>query len=86
MAKYFFTFGMNHKDAEGNSLGCNYVEIDAVTEAAARAEMIKHRGPKWAFSYTEEQFDGQPEAYGLKPKLLCEVEIPDIQRQAPFGV
>ena len=63
--EYFFTFGSNHADSEGLSLGQRFVKIEAESEVMAREIMWRARGEKWAFCYTSEGFAGQPEQYGL---------------------
>lgn len=75
MNKYYFTFGSNHRTVEGFSLGQNYVVIQSETEHEARHVMHKARGEVWAFSYTEETFEGQPEEYGLTELTLEQVRI-----------
>lgn len=75
MNKYFFTFGMNQETKSGHSLGIYYVCIYAANEWEARAEMFDVRGSSWSFCYTEEEFSGQPEKYGLKSISLDEVRI-----------
>lgn len=63
--EYFFTFGSNHVDNEGVSLGQRFVKIEAEDESVAREIMWRSRGEKWAFCYNAAEFVGQPEAYGL---------------------
>lgn len=59
--KYYFTFGFGtpYKDC--------YLEIEAENYDAAREEMVRLHGTKWAFQYTEEEFKGQVEKYNLVP-------------------
>lgn len=85
MEKFFFTFGSNHTDVEGKSLGNYFVMIEAESECEARNEMIKARGPKWAFSYPEHLFIGQEDKYGIKKVPLSAVVIPPDMQQRPFG-
>lgn len=73
MKPFFFTFGSNHCDNNGCSLGHKFVKIEADDELSAREIMWKARGEKWAFSYTEEEFAPQPSLYGL-----TEVDIYDV--------
>lgn len=73
--KYFFTFGSNHETKEGFSLGHSYVVIDANDLWEARDKMHKARGEVWSFSYTEEEFAGQPEKYGLTALTLDQVAL-----------
>lgn len=63
--EYFFTFGANHVDNEGISLGQRYVKIEAESELEAREIMFRARGEKWAFVYDATDFAGQEERYGL---------------------
>lgn len=63
--EYFFTFGSNHVDNNGMSLGQRFVKISAETETTACETMWRARGEKWAFCYNAESFAGQPEQYGL---------------------
>lgn len=75
MHKYYFTFGSNHETKQGYSLGRNYVMIEAVSEMFARQKMYDARTDKWAFSYTEKEFAGQPEKYGLTSLTLEQVTL-----------
>ena len=60
MERFFFTFMQKQafKDC--------YVEIRAKDETAAREEMFKRHGNQWAFCYTEKEFEGQAEHFGLQ--------------------
>ena len=65
MPKFYFTFGFGQKFE-----GC-YTIIEAEDYEKAREEMFKRFGDKWAFQYTEEQWqceDGmtQAEFFDLK--------------------
>lgn len=52
MKKYYFTFGI------GQSLLANrYVEIEAENHEAAREIMEESFGTKWAFLYTEKEWN-----------------------------
>lgn len=75
MHKYYFTFGMNQQTKDGMSLGNFYVCIEAPDMNYARFDMFDVRGSSWSFCYTEEEFAGQPEKYGLKSISLDEVRI-----------
>ncbi|WPK37726.1 hypothetical protein [Escherichia phage AV124] len=75
MNKYYFAFGMNQETKDGMSLGNYYVCIEAKHHYDARFEMFDARGSSWSFCYTEEEFAGQPEKYGLKSISLDEVRI-----------
>lgn len=75
MARIYFTFGMNHSNKEGFSLGNNFVVIEAESETAACELMWEARGPKWAFSYPEELFGDQAEKYNLTQLTLEQVTI-----------
>lgn len=65
MKNYYFTFGANHLDREGNSLRDAYCVINAITEDKAREKMFALRGPKWSFEYTWEKFRPQIKKYNL---------------------
>lgn len=73
--KYYFTFGSGHHDTHGRSLAKYYVVVEAADYRAARQEMFEAFGPKWAFQYTEEEFAGQPEKYGLEQEWIGGVEL-----------
>lgn len=75
MSKYFFTFGSNHETKGGFSLGRSFVVIEADNLWEARDIMHKARGEVWAFSYTEKEFAGQQEAYGLTCLTLEQVAL-----------
>ena len=53
--KHFFTFGYDHKDKDGHSLGKFYTYTEAVDCNEAREKMFAIRGNKWAFEYDSEQ-------------------------------
>lgn len=65
MQTFYFTFGANQETKEGKSLGQCFVCIDAGDESQARFDMFDARGSSWSMCYTEEEFAGQPEKYGL---------------------
>lgn len=44
----------------------NYVAIEAVDARAAEREMNRRYGNDWAFVYSEAEFAGQVDRYGLK--------------------
>lgn len=75
MRKYYFTFGMNQETKDGVSLGNFYVCIEAPDMNSARFDMFDARGSSWSFSYTEEEFAGQPEKYGLTSLTLEQVTL-----------
>lgn len=51
MKTYYFTYGSNHKDAKGQTLGKSFTPITAFSPATARAEIVRARGDQWAFVY-----------------------------------
>lgn len=62
MEKFYFIFGI------GQTLLANrYVEIEAENYEAAREIMLESFGTKWAFQYTEKEWDAKSVAneYGL---------------------
>ena len=65
MSKYYFTFGSNHMDIDGNSLGQKYVVVEASDPMTARETFVAVRGIKFSSQYREEQFLPQIDAYGL---------------------
>lgn len=56
---WYFTFGFNHPFRN------YYVTLYNMTHEQAREKMIETYGMKWAFQYSSEDFEGQPEKYGL---------------------
>lgn len=65
MKKFFFTFGGNQETKRAVSLGKCYVCILAEDAEDARLQMFDIRGSSWSMCYTEAEFCGQPEQYGL---------------------
>ena len=59
MSLYYFTFGLGTENKN------KYVKIEAADYFAAREIMIGRFGLVWAFQYSEKEFAGQPEEYGL---------------------
>ena len=57
--KYYFTFC---SDDEEN---CNHYVVFEGTYDEARKQMVDRFGTHWAFQYSEEDFAGQAEEYGL---------------------
>ncbi len=55
---WYFTFGFSHAFPRG------YMKITG-TFHTARNKMIEKFGTKWSMQYSEEQFAGQVEKYGL---------------------
>lgn len=76
---YYFTFGSNHCDANGRSLGDSYLKVMATSESEARDMVCKVRGRKWAFSYPEEHWGDQAERYDLKMVGLEGVKLPAVE-------
>lgn len=60
--KFYFTFGHGQHHA-GGLLTNHYTIIEAESDAEASGIMYKRRGNKWAFSYTEEQFQERVAKY-----------------------
>ncbi len=86
MPKFYFTFGQNHCDANGNSLGNSFVVIYAQNELAARDLMFEARGAKWAFSYPEDKFGDQAVRFNLMQLPLSSVELPDVDDEDELEV
>ena len=63
--RFYFTFGF------GSTLWKNYVVVEAPNEEAAREKFLAAREAvdgvrsRWAFVYTADAFDHQPDMYGL---------------------
>lgn len=74
MPSFYFTFGTNHKDNLGNSLGNSYAVIQSDDYHTARAEMFEMRGDKWAFCYTSHSEVGI-DAYNLQRANLLRLKI-----------
>lgn len=72
---FVFTFGQNHLDIAGRSIGHCYVVLAAKDEDAARDMMCKARGRKWAFSYPYNMFGDQAEKYDLERVPLSRVTL-----------
>ena len=51
MKTYYFTYGSNHMDAKGQTLGKSFTPITAYSPETARTEITRARGDKWAFIY-----------------------------------
>jgi hypothetical protein len=69
--KWTFTFGSDHTHPDtGQSLGHCYVQIEAASREAAREEMARLFGAKWAFQYDS------PEKAGATKYNLREVRLP----------
>jgi hypothetical protein len=51
MSKWYFTFGY------GQEHGGHYIVIEAGNSSSAREKMNKRFNNKWAFQYTEEQWN-----------------------------
>lgn len=52
MERYYFTFGCGIDDPHRNC----YTIIEAESYEAAREEMVRRFGIKWAFQYTEDEW------------------------------
>jgi len=66
--KMFVTFGAGQY---GGALANHYIEFEADGQTARRL-MHEFFGPRWASIYTEQEFEGQPERYGLM--RLCKMD------------
>lgn len=59
MPEWIFTFGFGHVHPyTGEKLGNSFVRIKAETANAARDEMFRLFGSKWAFQYDSEELAG----------------------------
>lgn len=82
MPTYYFTYGHNHLDRTGRSLGRFYTPIDAPDCHAARDLMFEVRGPKFCTHYDTAEEAGV-ERFRLHPASLEEVAIlPDLVEDA----
>lgn len=76
MKNFYFTYGMNHEDKDGNSLGHCFTAVQAESEGVARQAMYAARGIKWAFSYSEEERRNAVDRWHLKERSLESVTLP----------
>lgn len=60
MQKWFFTFCCDDEEH------CNDCVVFEGTYGEAREKMWDRFGSHWAFQYSEEEFEGQVEAFGLR--------------------
>lgn len=58
MNTYYFTFGSNHEDRNGRSLGDSFLPIYADGEGEARDKLFDLRGDKWSFCYDSKEAAG----------------------------
>lgn len=72
---YYFTFGSNHLDDDGNSLRQCFVKVEGKDCHEARAKMVEARGDKWAFYYESAGRAGV-ERFGLQERSLEGVTLP----------
>lgn len=74
MKDFYFTFGSNHLDKKGKSLGNSYVIIEAGSELDARLEMYKFRTDKYCTSYSSAEAAGV-ERFNLTEASKWDVRI-----------
>jgi len=72
---FYFTYGTNHLDPKGRSLGGSITPIRAACSDAARHKMLSARGDKWAFQYTEDEGKEQIDKWDLTERRLEEVAL-----------
>lgn len=72
--KWAFTFGTDHLDANGHSLGNSYVVI-AGSFNETRQKIHELRGSKWSFQYTLEEIEEQAFRYGLQEVSLNSIAL-----------
>ena len=65
--RFFGTFGVGQFNG---ALANSYVEIEAPDVLIARRLINESFNGKWCAVYTEEDFKGQPEKYGLRRVVL----------------
>lgn len=69
--RLYITYGL------GSNLANRYSVVEDEDYAQARARVNEVTGGKFAFTYSEKDFQGQPEKYGLR-------EVP-LQPQVEYG-
>lgn len=67
---WWFTYGGNHVDKDGNSLGERFTKIEG-TFASTREAMFQARGPKWSMQY------GCEAALNIDQFNLVEISLED---------
>ena len=73
--EWYFTFGMNQLDNDGNSLGDYYFIVKAKGHEEARKKMFKTRGFNWGFQYSKKEFANQAKDYNLKEAKKIQIQI-----------
>jgi len=77
LVRRLFTFGMDHRTSDGESLFKRFVVIEAPTRETARAVMFAYRGSRWAFDYPATR-QSEMEARGDQEIALCDVWLPAV--------
>lgn len=72
MNTYYFTYGSNHEDRNGHSLGRAFTPIEAEDEESARNKMFELRGDEWSFCYSSR------DQFGIEKFGLYEVNAEQI--------
>lgn len=80
MNKYYFTFGSNHTDRYGKSLGRCFATIEADDEESARQEMVRLRDDKWCTSYESKEAAGV-DRFELIPILLADIDTRELRKE-----
>lgn len=75
MPNFYFTFGANHLNKDGQSLGNTFVTVQAENESEARDKMFAARGGRWAFCYLEEMKAKSIDRFDLTEQTLEQVAI-----------
>lgn len=65
--RFFFTFGEGQFNG---ALANSYIEVEAPDEMTARKLVGTTFNGKWSGIYTESEFAGQPQEYGLRRLVL----------------
>lgn len=73
--EWYFTFGMNQLDNDGNSLGDYYFTVKAKSHGEARKKMFEIRGINWGFQYSKKEFGNQAKDYNLKEAKKIQIQI-----------
>lgn len=88
--KWAFTFGSNHVDSTGKSLGSVYVVIEG-NYGEARDKLLEARGDKWAFQYPASEMKYQETLFGISEVSLEAVttdkkEVKETHKEIKFLV
>lgn len=88
--KWAFTFGTDHVDSTGRSLGSVYVVIEG-NYGEARDKLVEARGDKWSFQYPASEMKYQEALFGISEVSLEDVttakkEVKETHKEIKFLV